>query len=52
MINLDDKQSKRTDWVSLFTDRNTAVYFDFFGIKYIPIKVLRKIKNKSITQHS
>ena len=51
MINFDDKQSKRTDWVSLFIDKNTAVCFDFFGFKYIPIKVLRKIKNKSITHN-
>ena len=30
MINLDDRQSKGTHWVSLFIDRNTAVHFDFF----------------------
>ena len=34
-INLDKKQSKGTHWVSLFIDRNTAVYFDSFGIKFI-----------------
>ena len=31
-INLDDKKSKRTHWVSLFIDRNTAVHFDYFVI--------------------
>ena len=31
-INFADEQSKRTHWVSSFIDRNTAVYFDSFGI--------------------
>ena len=26
------KKSEGTHWVSLFIDRNTAVYFDLFGI--------------------
>ena len=43
------KKSKRTHWVSLFIDRNTAVYFDFFGIEYIPHEVLSKIKDNAIT---
>ena len=36
VINLSDKQSKGTHWVSLFIDKNMAVYFDFLGIEYIP----------------
>ena len=51
MINLDDKNSKGTHWVSLFIDKNTAIYFDFFGIEYIPQEVLNKIKDKSITRN-
>ena len=43
------KKSKRAHWVSLFTDRNTAVYFDSFGIEYTPKEVLSKIEDKSIT---
>ena len=39
MINLDDKKSKRTHWVSLFIDRNTVVYFDSFGTEYIPQEI-------------
>ena len=39
VINLDDKQSKGTYWISLFIDRNTAVYFDSFGIEYIQDKL-------------
>ena len=33
--NLYEKQSKGTHWVSLVIDRNTAVYFDYFGFEYI-----------------
>ena len=51
MINLDDKNSKGTNWVSLFIDTNVAIYFDSFGIEYIPQKVLNKIKDKSITHN-
>ena len=32
VINLDDENNKVTHWNSLFVDRNTAVYFDSFGI--------------------
>ena len=42
MINIDDKKSKGTHWVPLFFDRNTVVYFDSFGIEYIPQKVLNQ----------
>ena len=36
VINLDDKNSKRTHWVSLFIHKNEAIYFDSFEIKHIP----------------
>ena len=48
VINLDDKNSNAAHWVSLF-DRNTAVYFDSFGIEYIPQEVFNIIKDKLIT---
>ena len=51
MINLDDNQSKGTHWFSLFIDRNTAMYFDSFGIEYIPQEVFNKIENNSITRN-
>ena len=49
VINLDDKKSKETHWVSLFINKNTAVYFDSFRVIYIPQEVLNKINDKSIT---
>ena len=51
VINLDDKNSKETHRVSLFIDIILVVYFDFFAIKYIPLQVLNKIKDKSITHN-
>ena len=50
MINLDDKKSTGTHWVSLFIDRNTAVYFDYFGIEYIPQEILKQ--NKRLINYS
>ena len=47
-INIDEKQSKRTQWVSLFIDRHITVYFDSFRIEYIPQEALSKIKYISI----
>ena len=49
VINLDDKKSKGLRWVSLFIDRNASIYFDSFGIEYISLEVLKKIRDKSIT---
>ena len=51
VINLDDKKSKGTHWVSLFIEKKMAVYFDSFVIEYSPQKVLNKIKNKTITNN-
>ena len=47
--NLDDKNSKQTYWVSFFFsfDRNTAAYFDSFGIEYTPQELLNKIKQNT-----
>ena len=50
VINLDNKQSKGKDWVSLFADRNTNVYLNSFGIEFVPEEVLNKIKEKSMIQ--
>ena len=37
--------------ISLLNDKNTAVSFDSFGIEYIPLEVLNKIKDKSVTHN-
>ena len=51
VINLYDKQIKGKHWISLFTDRNTAVCFDSFGLEYNLEDVLRKITDKCITHN-
>ena len=51
VTNLDDRNSKGTYWVLLFIARKTTLYFDSFGIEYIPQEVLNEIKNKSITRN-
>ena len=51
VINLDDENSKGTHWVSLFIYKNLAIYFDSFGIEYIPQEVINKIEDKSITHN-
>ena len=40
--------SKGTHWVSLFINKNVAIYFDSLGIEYIPQEVLNKITYKWI----
>ena len=39
------------DYISLFIDRNYNVYFESFGIEFIPPEMLNKIKDKSITHN-
>ena len=51
ILNLDEKQSKRTHWILLFIERNEAVYFDSFRIECISQEVLSKFKDKSINHN-
>ena len=51
VINLDDTDSKGKHWVSLLIDKNTAVSFESFGIEYIALEVLNKIRDKSVTHN-
>ena len=43
--------SMKKQWVLLFINKNTAVYFNSFGIEYIFQRILNKIKDKSITHN-
>ena len=47
VINLDNKNSKGSHWVSLFINKNKAIYFDSFGIEYIQHWTKSKIINSS-----
>ena len=47
IISSNDKQSKRTHWVSLFIEKNAGVYFGSFRIEYIT----QVIGDESITHN-
>ena len=51
VITLDDTKSKEAHLVSLFIDINTAVYFNYFRIEYIPLEASNKIRDKSLTDN-
>ena len=46
------QKSKGTHWVALFIYKYTAVYYDFFGIEYIPQEILNKVRDESITHNN
>ena len=48
VIILDDKNSKGTHRVSLFIERNRAIYFNYFEIKYTSQEIWNNIRGKSI----
>ena len=49
VINLDeDANVGGTHWIALFCKKNETVYFDTFGVEYIPEEIKDFIKNKNI----
>ena len=52
IINLDEYADVGTHWIALFCNRNEIVYFDSFGVEYIPEEIKEFIKefpgNKNI----
>ena len=49
IVNLDEYDDIGTHWVALYHDKNTAVYFDSFGIEHIPDEIMKFVlKNKEI----
>ena len=39
VINLDEYADVGTYWIALFCNRNEIVYFDSFGVEYIPEEI-------------
>ena len=39
IINLHEYPDIRTQWVSLWFDKNNVTYFDYFGVEHIPKKL-------------
>ena len=48
VINLYEYADVGTYWIALFCNRNEIVYFDRFGVEYIPDQIEEVIGNKSI----
>ena len=52
IINLDEYANVGTDWITLFCKKSEIVYFDSFGVEYIPNEIKEFIKefpgNKNI----
>ena len=48
VINLDEYADVGTHWIALYVKKNEVIYFDSFGIEYIPKEIKRFIGNKNI----
>ena len=48
VINLDEYADVGTHWIALFCNRNGIVYFDSFGVEYIPKEIKKFVGKKNI----
>ena len=48
VINRDEYTDVGTHWIALFCNRNEIVYFDSFGVEYVPKEIKEFIGNKNI----
>ena len=48
LINLDEYAHVGTHWIALFFNRNGIVYFDSFGVEYVPEGIKEFVGNKKI----
>ena len=48
VINLDEFQSIRTNWIALYVNDDNIIYFDSFGVEHIPKEIKKFIGNKNI----
>ena len=49
VINLDEFKNTDTHWVVLFMKSDEVIYFDSFGVEYIPKEIINKVGiNKNI----
>ena len=48
VINLDEYTDAGTHWIALYVKDNKVIYFDSFGIEYIPEEIKKFIKNKDV----
>ena len=48
VINLHEYQDVGTHWIALFCSKSEIVYFDSFGVEYVPKEIKEFIGNKNI----
>ena len=48
IINLDEYANVGIHWIALFCKKNGILYFDSFGVEYIPNEIKKFIRNKNI----
>ena len=48
VVNLDEYKNIGTHWISLFVKNNEVIYFDSFGVEYVPNQIIKFIKSKDI----
>ena len=48
VINLDHSKNTRTNWDVIFVKEDGVIYFDSFGVEFIPKEIMERIKNKNI----
>ena len=47
VINLDHSENTGTHWFVIFVKSSEIIYFDSFGVEYIPKEIMEKIKHSS-----
>ena len=48
VINLDHSENTGTHWIVIFMKNNEVIYFDSFGVEYVPKEIMEKIGNRNI----
>ena len=48
IIKLDEYDGVGTHWIALFYKRSEIVYFDSFGVEYVPEEIKKFIGNKNM----
>ena len=48
VISLGEYENIGTHWIALFLKNNEVIYFDSFGVEYVPKEIKKFIRNKDI----
>ena len=48
VIKIDEYADVGTHWIALFCNRGEVVYFNSFGVEYVPEEIKEFIRNKNI----